>query len=198
MSNGTITVYYGPMGSGKTQSLCTQLCDISDIMPWKVLFINHASDTRDVSISTHNRSGFSARERMLDTERVIKKSAERLAEVDVTGYNIVGVDEGQFFTDLRLVEQWRRRGINIIIAGLLQTKDNEVFGEMGWAIANADKIYHTQPMCIDCSRKNIKTDALFTAGPRDGPVIMVGGLESYRPLCRSCHDKHLGLTPNYL
>ena len=91
-SNGFLHVFTGPMASGKTSRLLSKLNMYTNITGVKALMIQHQSDSRD--FLTHSKSG--SLNPLIDVVKV-----EHLKNVkNYEDYDVIGIDEGQFFDDL--------------------------------------------------------------------------------------------------
>lgn len=183
-----IHVITGPMGSGKTQTLANTLYNLATIVNRKVLFINHSADDREAIVSSHDSSGHSAKEKLIECDLIDKLSVSELTPLKgkVEGYNVIGIDEAQFFKDLEVVESWRERGIDIYIAGLYRDKHNNSFGKMIWAILNCDELKMIDAICVECVKYGRgMVAAPFTAGaiPNMSDIV-IAGMDKYIPVCR--------------
>jgi len=139
-----------------------------------VVFVNHDTDKRyrALAVSTHDGLYNTA------------VSSDTLAEVssDVLEYDVILVDEGQFFPDLLLADAWATAGKVVIVACLTCTCRREPFENVSKLICYADVISHLKAVCC-CGQ-----DAAFTHRktplPADGNFV--GGKEDYEALCRKC------------
>ncbi len=113
-----ITLIIGPMFSGKTTELLRRL-NRDSIAGKKVILIRNNIDKR--VILTHDNMSFN---------RVKVIISDNLSEMDVSYYDVIGIDEGQFFDDLIAANQWANKGKNIIIAGLDATSEQKPFGKI--------------------------------------------------------------------
>jgi len=136
-----------------------------------VLIINHSSDTRygENCIISHDN----------DSEASV--FLEYLQDVNIQDYQVIIIDEGQFFSDLfEHVTLWADSfDIKIIVAGLSGNSDREPFGDMLKLIPHADEIIHLKAQCSLCGDG---TPAIYSKFIGDGmPSI---GSETYVPVCR--------------
>jgi len=108
-----------------------------------------------------------------------------MAEADalVSQYDVVGVEEGQFFPDLvPYCSKWADGGKVVIVAGLDSTFQRKPFGSMLDLIPLAEEVTKLSSVCLKCGR-----EAAFTHRTTpETAVEVIGGSESYEPLCRSC------------
>ena len=128
-SCGYIDLILGPMFSGKTSYLLRELLIFSK-MGSNVLYINHSLDNRsEESFSTHNP--------MIEKDRIISSldmtktdNLEKVYEMS-KGYDIIGIDEAQFFKGLRsyVIDMSEKYGKRVIVASLSGNFKRELFGE---------------------------------------------------------------------
>lgn len=178
------------MFSGKSTELLRQLVIDSEI-GLKVLYVNHCWDNRTVNaFSTHNPLYKSS----VPSSNLTLKKVNKLAEIreDVKGYDVIGIDEGQFFEDLleiipEMVDGERKK---VIIAGLDSDYKRQQFGQIINLIPLADSVIKLLPYCKLCvnqqPRKLIKAPFTYRHVDQD-EVIAVGGADKYMPLCRDCY-----------
>lgn len=104
---------------------------------------------------------------------------ERMAEFDV-----IGVDEGQFFPDIvEFCEAMANAGKIVIVAGLDGTFQRKPFGRILELIPLAEDVVKLNAVCMIC-----QGDAAFSK--RRGSemeVELIGGSEKYMAVCRSCY-----------
>lgn len=180
--SGRIELIIGPMFSGKTTELKRRI-EREKIGGKKVVIIKHSLDNRANKFKDiHLHSG-----EILKADFVTKD----LSEVDVSKYEVVGIDEGHFFSSLKIVEKWANNGKYIIIATLVSNAKRETFIH-SWEspvldlIPKCENIKTLSAVCVKC-----KGDAHFTKKIKRGIiekfVIDVGGAEKYEAVCRNCY-----------
>jgi thymidine kinase len=225
---GSLSVFTGPMYSGKTSHLIQHLtqhadicygnnncgnngcntynscdsncsdngyssCDNCDGGYRNVLLINSSVDTRDTSrtVSSHSSSYKGV------SDKITILSVLTLGEVDVTKYDIVGVDECQFFPDLlETVEKWLKLGKHIYCAGLDSDAKMKKFGQVHDLLHLSDRFVKLTAYCSLCLKEKkydiLTPDNLPTASFTGRVVahyqsktqIDVGGADKYQPVCR--------------
>ena len=173
----------------KTTLLITKLTQYADLGQ-SVLYINHACDDRpteqiDQVVSTHN----SLFQRLSPNVKAIKTST--LSDLDIETYDIIGVDEGQFFEDLiDNVSFWvDKLNKTVIVAGLSGDFERKPLGSILSLIPHADKIRRCSAMCKEClDNGNGLVKASFTIRLTESKEsVVVGGSELYMPVCRTCY-----------
>lgn len=180
-----IDIIIGCMYSGKTTETIRRLT-IYHQLNMKVLYINSQIDTRsDKAFSTHNETigqiPFPA----------IKLNS--LTDADVTDYQVIAVDEGQFFTDLATtVLNWvDKKNKIVIVAGLSGDFRRQPFGQIAQLLPHCDSITKLNSFCLDCRRnRQVIKPAHFTKRiTAQQNEIVVGGQETYIPVCRDCFNR---------
>lgn len=176
----------GPMFSGKSTELIRRLVMYSEL-GFKVLYINHSFDTRkeESNVSTHNP--------VFTDIKIDNVKVSNLNGININEYNVIGIDEAQFFGDLvpfslNSVENLDKK---VIIAGLNGTFERKIFGSVLEIIPLCDNITMLKALCVPCSRKKLITPGLFSQkitnheDDNDKNVI-IGGKETYISVCRNC------------
>lgn len=182
--SGRLDIVLGPMFSGKTTHLLRELLVASEL-GLKVLYINHTFDKRGDVFSTHHPLLMSK-----NNTNIEFTSLESLKGVRKEEYDVIGIDEAQFF-DKYLYEfckthcdTYKR---HIIVSGLDGDSNREKFGHVLDLIPIADSVNKLKSYCLNCGPK--KTKAVFThrIDQFDTDKVKVGGKDKYQPLCRECY-----------
>lgn len=140
----------GPMFSGKTTELLRRLFNEAEI-GMNVLYINHSDDTRsDNHFSTHNPL---YKKKLAEKSNISFISAEKLSNVNVDEYDIIGIDEAQFFTDLYNVvkNMVECQDKHVIAAGLNGDFRRQKFGQLLDLEPLADSYTKLQSLCKLCA-----------------------------------------------
>lgn len=188
--SGYLHIIMGPMYCGKTNELLNELLRF-DIVGAPVLYLNSAFDTRTSEpFSTHHPL-------VQKTLNVVGKKVSDLYEVydECLHYDVIGIDEAQFFPRLRefVLDMVENRGKRVIVAGLSGNFKREVFGEVISLIPFADRVQKLNSLCTDCSKQRKIKEAHFSYRIVSASVtddILVGGKTMYVPLCRACYLEH--------
>ena len=185
---GNLSIRIGPMFSGKTTWLNEELCRLG-ALGVSVLKIVHSDDSReslekDSAGSTHNPCYTSL------PVKITVVRCTSLENVDVSEYDVVGVDEAQFFGDLAsVVASWVRTGKIVRVSGLDGDFSGNVFGETLKLIPICDEVLKLNAYCSEC----LKTSGKFVEAPFTKRIAcsteqtMIGGAEFYKPTCRFHH-----------
>lgn len=177
----SIDIIIGPMYSSKSTELIRRLVIYHD-MGLKVLYINSYLDDRSQNdFSTHNQTISSI---------PFDSLKSRDLNVDVSKYDVIGIDEAQFFKGLaEQVKSWVEVSRKIVImAGLNGDYQRKAFGEILDLIPYCDTLTKLSAFCMRCKReKNKITTAQFTQRiVSSDETVLIGGKESYQPVCRDC------------
>jgi thymidine kinase len=172
------------MYSGKTTKLNGELIRFSFASCYKskIVKIIHSSDVRidtysDEFGSTHNPSYKSIKD--IDVIRTSK-----LKDLNLDNYEIIGIDEAQFFEDLLVVKDWNK---TVFVSGLDGDSHKRKFGHILDLIPYCDTIVKLCAICQNCSSKGKMVDAPFTI-KLDGKSDQIDVDGKYIPVCRSCSE----------
>jgi thymidine kinase len=148
---------------------------------YKVLVVNYVGDTRygKDCVASHDK------EVELATCVGLLKEIEEL--VRSGEYNVVAIDEGQFFTDLyEYVTKWADElPIHIVISGLDGTSERTPFGDMLRLIPHAEEVERLNAFCAECRDGTVATYSKYLGiTQKDENGVAIGGAEAYRPVCR--------------
>ena len=177
-SNGWIEVICGPMFSGKTEELIRRLRRAEFARQDLILF-KPSVDIRysDKNVVSHRGTEFNA---------VLVASSKEILNA-VKDQKVVAIDEAQFFdTDLvEVASELAGRGIRVILAGLDMDYTGAPFGPMPALLAAAEYVSKVHAICVSCGNLAQFSNRLVS----DTDQVMLGAVEEYRPLCRSCFNK---------
>jgi len=187
-----LEVITGCMFSGKTEELIRRLERVR-IAKGNVLLLKATIDDRygTNTVMTHYGRAFDAHllEPGFETidSIITAVGRERLDEA-----NVVAFDEGNFFSEKlpELCEELVALDKRVIVAGLDLTFAGEPFGPMPRLMALADQVDKLHAVCVKCGESATRSQRLIDGhpAPTDGPVIQVGGSESYEARCRGCYE----------
>lgn len=149
MNSGSLTLFTGPMFSGKTKGMVDHIIKYLDVVRGSnAIIINSEKDTRDNFLSSHH-SNFT----VPDTCKVIKSTL--LNQINVDDYNLVGVDEAQFFEDLYdTVMKWLSQGKHVFCAGLSGDWKRNEFEQINKLYSQADRRFCQFAVCLECLKSN--------------------------------------------
>jgi len=161
------------MFSGKTSALIEAYTRHS-IGHRKCLLVKHSSDIRysEENITCH------------DGRCVVSSAMCRsLYEIDKTvdNYNVVCIDEVQFFDDAPIFcDKWANQGIVVEASGLCGTYTRSEFPVISRLIPLAEEVYKKAAICRETGK-----NAQFTYRTSDEKeTIVIGGEDKYKPVDR--------------
>lgn len=177
-SNGWIEVICGSMFSGKTEELIRRLRR-AEFAKQDLILFKPSVDIRfsDKNVVSHRGTEFNA---------LLVSSAKEILD-NVKNQKVIAIDEAQFF-DMQLVEvasDLAGRGIRVILAGLDMDYKGTPFGPMPALLASAEYVSKVHAICVSCGNLAQFSNRLVA----DTDQVMLGAVQEYRPLCRSCFNK---------
>jgi thymidine kinase len=183
---GRLEVVCGSMFSGKSEELIRRLVR-ADIGRQRVWAVKPALDSRYAAAAIVSHAGrrwpCAAVERAEDIMRIVEEHDP----------DVLGVEEAQFF-DPALPAVLRRvvgAGVRVICAGLDLDAMGRPFGPLPELIAEAEQVTKLSAVCVRCGGEAHRSQLLVDGEPapwRDGPLINVGGAETYEARCRACFE----------
>ena len=162
---GSLTLFAGCMFSNKTTRLIqeiTRYADAtisSDEKHPKPLLINNALDNRSVEtiVSSHS-SAFKGISKRIDIVFGIN-----LSDINISGYDVIGIDECQFFPDLyETVVKWISEGKHIYCAGLNGDANMKHFGQVHMLLPICDHFEFLHAICQICMEERKKKTSILT------------------------------------
>ncbi|NJE43490.1 thymidine kinase [Thermococcus sp. GR6] len=186
---GFLEVITGPMFAGKTTELIKRI-ERQMFAKRKAALFKPAIDNRysEDEIVAHNGLRYEAFVIPTDEEGVRK--IEEITKRE--NFEVIGIDEVQFFPMI-IVETLNRLaddGVYVIASGLNLDFKGDPFPVTRELLVRADNIVYLTAVCTVCGRPATRSQRLIDGkpAPRDSPVILVGGRESYEARCRLHHE----------
>jgi thymidine kinase len=176
---GYLEIFIGPMFSGKTSKLIElykqySFCNIP------LAVINHSSDTRydDTMLSTHDKVMIPC----------IQTSTLTRVTNDMDNFDVILINEGQFFDDLYdFVVDMLKFNKKIYVSGLDGDFKREKFGKILDLIPLCDKVTKMTSLCSLCKNG---TPGLFSMRLTNEKEQMLIGSSNYIPVCRYCYEEN--------
>jgi thymidine kinase len=175
---GHLTLLLGCMFAQKTTELLRRIRRFKAI-GYNVLVINFKGDTRYGTDSIYSH----------DSDHTTAVCVTLLAEVDALvrsgTYQVIIIDEGQFYTDLYPhVSTWADTlPVHIVVAGLDGDSDRRPFGDLLKLIPMAEKVERLSAFCALCKDG---TQAHFSKCIKaKASQVEIGGADTYLPVCRA-------------
>lgn len=181
-NNGYLKLIIGCMFSGKTTELIREK-EKWEAIKRNVLLINFNEDTRygnDDFVYSHTKQKSSC----------LKLS--KLGDLDekiLKNYNVIMINEGQFFSDLkRYVINWvNNLKKYVVVCGLDGDFERNPFGDMINLIPHSDEIIKTKAFCSIC---NDGTEAIFSLRIDQNKEQKLIGSSNYIPVCRKHYNEY--------
>jgi thymidine kinase len=177
---GWIEVICGSMFSGKTEELIRRLRRAA-FAKQSILLFKPIIDDRYATEEVVSHQGQS-----WEAKRVA-------AALDIlalwSGEQIVAIDEAQFF-DTQIIQvctDLANKGVRIIVAGLDMDYKGLPFGPMPQLMAIGEYVSKVHAVCVHCGK--LAQFSHRTVAQTE--QVLVGAVEKYQPLCRSCYQKVL-------
>ena len=186
-NSGWIEVICGPMYSNKTTTLIERLTALTYAKKDIVAFKPNIDNRYAVSdIATHEGEKYpSIPVKDIEEAKDIINNRNKLPDV-------IGIDEIQFFdkSSIDILEDWARRGIRVIVAGLDLDFKGIPFEIMKELMPRAEFITKLSAVCTVCGCAATRSQRLIDGkpAPYDSPLIMVGAKETYEARCRKHHE----------
>ena len=179
VEGGKIKLIIGPMFSGKSTML-TDTVRKFVYKGMKTVLVNFAADKRydkEGKIVTHEQVKYNA------------LSCYQLQDnlTELMKYDVIGIDEGQFFPDLvEVSETLCKNGKIVVVSALSGNFKMEPFENVSKLISKADKIKLLKAYCFFCHKR--AGFSLRTV--RNDKEILIGASDMYRPVCKACYYKN--------
>jgi len=177
-NTGWIEVIAGSMFSGKTEELIRRLRR-AKIAQQRTQIFKPKIDTRysDTSVVSHDSTSIDS--------TPVSHASEILTLIN--GYEVVGIDEAQFFGDelIDVANTLANQGVRVVIAGLDMDFAGKPFGPIPKLFSVAEYVTKVHAICMRCG-------ALAQYSHRLTPsedLVLLGEKDSYEPLCRTCYNK---------
>lgn len=175
---GWIEVICGSMFSGKTEELIRRLRR-AEFAKQTILLFKPLIDDRYATEAVVSHQGQSWEAKQLS-------SALEVLQL-WSGEQIVAIDEAQFF-DAAIVQvcnELSNKGVRVIVAGLDMDFKGTPFGPMPQLMAIAEYVSKVHAVCVNCGKLAQFSHRLVAHTEQ----VLVGAIEKYQPLCRSCYQK---------
>ena len=198
--SGTLDVRYGSMFARKTFWLNGMLTDYAN-KGLHVAKIVHSDDANRNTVKFNDESGSTHHLKYKSlSDDVVIISTDNLSNADVDRFDVIGIDEAQFFTGLynfvkNLVEDKKKR---VLVTGLDGDSNRQKWGEILDLIPlsdSAEKLFATCEYCLqELKQINFKGNVDMIKAPFTKRLVeskeqkCVGGKNEYVPVCRYHYD----------
>lgn len=175
---GWIEVVCGSMFSGKTEELIRRLRR-AEFANQKILLVKPRIDDRYHKKNVVSHGGNSFEAITVDSSSAILDLWEK--------ERVVAIDEAQFFDEgiVDICTILASKGVRVLLAGLDMDFKGVPFGPMPKLLSIAEYVTKVHAICVSCG--NLAQFSHRTV--EDKEQVLVGAVEEYKPLCRSCYNK---------
>ncbi|MFM7006075.1 MAG: thymidine kinase [Flavobacteriales bacterium] len=173
---GWIEVICGSMFSGKTEELIRRLKRAA-FAKQSILLFKPRIDDRYATETVVSHQGQSWQAVQVD-------SATEILE-NWTNEQIAAIDEVQFFDEaiVAVCNELANKGVRVIVAGLDMDFKGLPFGPMPQMMAIAEYVSKVHAICVSCGKLAQYSHRTVAQTEQ----VLVGAVEKYKPLCRSCY-----------
>lgn len=178
---GHLSLLIGCMFGQKTTELLRRVRRYQSI-GYNVLVVNYVGDTR------YGRDCIASHDKEVKLATCVGSLKEVDGLVRSGDYQVVAIDEGQFFGDLfAYVTAWADElPVHIVIAGLDGTSERTPFGDMLRLIPHAEEVERLSAFCAVCRDGTVAVYSKYVGvDEKDANGVAIGGAEAYRPVCRA-------------
>ena len=170
---GWIEIICGSMFSGKTEELIRRL-NRAKYAKQKIKVFKPIIDSR-----FNKDFVFSHDKNQIESESVSKSSE---IKTKAKGYNVIGIDEAQFFDNeiVKICNDLANEGIRVIVAGLDMDYKGNPFGPIPNLMAIAEYVTKLHAICAKSG--NLANHSYRISN--DKSLVHLGQKESYMPLSR--------------
>lgn len=174
---GYLTVIAGCMFAQKTTELLKRIRRYESI-GYKVLVVNYKHDTRYGTnvISSHD----------IDQHPALSLGslAELSEQTQLEDYQVLVIDEAQFFGDLyEKVTAWADTlNVHIVVCGLDGDAERKVFGDVLRLVPHAEEFVRLNAYCAVCRDGTLAHFSKRTVPSAE--QVLIGAKDSYKPVCR--------------
>jgi thymidine kinase len=170
----SVELILGPMFSGKTTEMIRR-CKRRMSVGFNVVILNHKLDDRNGTsdVVTH------------DGVQMVSIPCETVSDFTMLNqYDVIAIDEAQFFTNLSVSVQTLANVYNkqVILACLSGDSNCEPWPGVDKLVALSDEIIHCRALCVRCHKP-----AAFTKRhvPSQAKIV-IGSTDKYSSMCRTC------------
>lgn len=166
-----IELIIGCMFSGKSTELI-RIYDRFRIAKKRCIMLKHSFDTRYDANAVSTHTGV----------KINCISVNKLMDVDVQNYDVICIDEAQFFDDL--IEFCEKEALDkyIVVAGLDADYKMNAFSNITNLVPKCDIVRKLNAVCSKCG-DNASFSKRITS---ETDVNVIGGQDKYISVCRNC------------
>jgi thymidine kinase len=184
---GNIQLILGPMFAGKSSELLRRVSRYQ-IAKKSCILIKYIHDNRydNRCIATHDHYIKNDGTQTIATQELF--TVQHMTQ----DYEVIGIDEGQFFIDLLpFCEQAANNGKIVIVSALDGDFLRKPFGSVCDLIPLAEHVVKLKAVCMMCQRDAAFSRRLTT----EQQTEVIGGADKYIAVCRKCYNMSVDLSP---
>ena len=176
--HGWVEVICGSMFSGKTEELIRRI-KRAQFANQKLLLFKPSIDNRYSEDSVVSHQGNALHAQLINSSEEIWTYWKN--------ERVVAIDEAQFFDAgiIQISNELAKKGVRVIIAGLDMDYMGVPFGPMPKLLCIAEYVTKVHAICLSCGNLAQFSHRLV----EDKELFLLGAVDSYKPLCRSCFNK---------
>lgn len=183
--SGHLEVICGPMYAGKSEQLIHRI-KRAEIAGQRAVVFKPKIDNRYDENDVISHSGLKA------TAVAVKDSDDLYARCSYGNFNILAIDEVQFFDDkiFHIIKIFTGMGKRVIVTGLDMDFRQDPFTMMPDLLAIAKFVIKLRAVCQKCGEDAMYTQRLLNGNPAplSGETVIVGGQEQYEARCENCWE----------
>jgi thymidine kinase len=178
---GHLTILMGCMFAQKTTELLRRIRRYKSI-GYNVLIVNYQADQR------YGQNRVASHDGEFNEALTISYMSEVDNLISQQKYNVLVIDEAQFFPDLfQYVTKWLdSQKIHIVIAGLDGDSERRPFGDILRLVPHAEHVERLTALCSVCRNGTLAqfTKYLKDSANKKENEVNIGAQEAYIPVCR--------------
>ncbi len=181
---------YSSMNAGKSIEIL-KIAHNYEEQGKRVLLLNSALDVRFGKNVVASRIGLKKESIPYDNDTSILSILTKAQEENSDRIHCILIDEGQFLTKAQVMELAQivdYMGIPVIVYGLKNDFQNNLFEGSEALLIYADKIEEIKTVCWFCDKKATMVLRVKDGKPvYAGEQVLIGGNDDYIPVCRKCY-----------
>lgn len=188
----SIKLIIGCMFASKTTTLISYI-DRYKIADKKCIMINHKLDNRYVKEEDKEDKGDAVITHTNIKYPAIKCNSLSEIQDKLLEYDVIGIDEIQFYDDnsIDIIEKLANIGKILIISGLNGTYDKTEFKNISKLVPLAEDIIKLKAICMNC-KNDADFSLLYDKGHENEKgkkgKILIGDGQVYKAVCRKCYQ----------
>lgn len=172
---GKIKMFIGCMFAEKTSHMLSEV-EKYGIAKKRCVVVKHNIDTRYDGIGTHSQRKYH------HFGVIISSSIEDIYD-GLCDYDVIGIDEIQFFSDaVNSVISLANKGKIVIVSGLSGDYKDDPFPVVSNLVPVAESVIKLHAVCMKCCNRS----AIFSVKLVEKEGNEIGGADKYQVLCRKC------------